>query len=134
MTQVTYDPIKHMEFIQGVISRLSSNSFLIKGWTITVTTGLLALAVNNSTSLFAVVAALAAVAFWCLDAVYLRRERMYRCLYEAVSSGSHQCFSMDTDRHGGAVERWFRILWSGTLFGLHGPVVLVAVLTALCVG
>ena len=28
--------IKHLEIIQGVVNRLASNSFLIKGWSMTI--------------------------------------------------------------------------------------------------
>ncbi len=38
------DKRKHLEFIQGVINRHNSNSFMIKGWTITITAALYALA------------------------------------------------------------------------------------------
>ena len=30
--------MKHIEMIQGVISRMTRNSFMLKGWTITVPT------------------------------------------------------------------------------------------------
>jgi hypothetical protein len=35
--------IKHLEFIQGVITRMNANSFQIKGWSVTITAALLAL-------------------------------------------------------------------------------------------
>ena len=35
--------IKHLEFIQTTINRMAGNSFLLKGWTVTLTGGLLAL-------------------------------------------------------------------------------------------
>ena len=28
--------VKHLEFIQGVVNRLGGNSFLLKGWSMTV--------------------------------------------------------------------------------------------------
>jgi hypothetical protein len=31
---------KHLEFIQGVITRMNTSSFLIKGWTITLVSAL----------------------------------------------------------------------------------------------
>ena len=34
---------RHLEFIQGIIARMNSNSFQIKGWTITIFSALLAL-------------------------------------------------------------------------------------------
>ena len=32
---MTEEQIKHLEFIQGIINRMNSNSFAIKGWAIT---------------------------------------------------------------------------------------------------
>ena len=40
--------MKHLEFIQNVITRMNSNSFLIKGWAITLVSALFALAANGS--------------------------------------------------------------------------------------
>ncbi len=48
--------IKHLEFIQIVISRMNSNSFLIKGWTITLMSALFALAAKDTNF----------NTFWCL--------------------------------------------------------------------
>jgi hypothetical protein len=31
--------LKHLEFIQGVIARLANNSFLLKGWSVTLVAG-----------------------------------------------------------------------------------------------
>ena len=39
---------KHLEFIQSVIARMNSNSFLIKGWSITLVSALFALAAKDS--------------------------------------------------------------------------------------
>ena len=33
--------IRHLEMIQGVINRLSTNSFLLKGWSLSLITGLI---------------------------------------------------------------------------------------------
>ena len=35
--------LKHLEFIQNAINRMASNSFIIKGWCITLIVGLFAL-------------------------------------------------------------------------------------------
>ena len=43
MTNDMETKIRHLEMIQGVITRMSSNSFLLKGWAITVMAGVLVL-------------------------------------------------------------------------------------------
>ena len=35
---------KHLEFIQGTVNRLSTNSFLLKGWSVVLVSALFALA------------------------------------------------------------------------------------------
>ena len=41
------DKQKHLEMIQSVINRLSTNSFLLKGLSVTLFSALLALSTNN---------------------------------------------------------------------------------------
>ena len=40
--------IAHLGFIQGVINRLGSNSFLLKGWSITLVAACFALATKDA--------------------------------------------------------------------------------------
>lgn len=76
--------IAHLGFIQGVITRLGNNSFMIKGWCIALVAALFAL---SSSYRVAVISFLAILIFWCLDAFFLHQERMYIKLYEDVASG-----------------------------------------------
>ncbi len=78
------DRIKHMEMIQAVVGRLAGNSFLVKGWSITVTGVFLGFALDRDNSGLAVAAILPILIFWALDAYYLRSERLFRALYDRV--------------------------------------------------
>lgn len=80
------DKRKHLEFIQGVINRLASNTFLFKGWSITITCAVLAAIVATSNIKFAWIIIGTAVVFWLVDAYYLMLERQYRQLYSEVSA------------------------------------------------
>lgn len=92
------DRIEHLKMIQAVISRMAQNSFLIKGWTVTLIAALFALAAADSNPAMVVIALVPAVGFWLLDAYFLRQERLFRSLYDAVRSGSGPTdFSMKTD-------------------------------------
>ena len=42
--------IAHLEMIQGIVNRLSQNSFLLKGWTVVVVSGLLAVGAARTES------------------------------------------------------------------------------------
>src|SRR5579875_1978829 len=62
--------LKHLEFIQGVIARMSNSSFLFKGWAITIAAGLSAFAATSSQSVLRVAligAIVSSVLFWGID-------------------------------------------------------------------
>lgn len=77
--------IRHLEMIQGVISRMASNSFLLKGWAVTLVAGIFALSAKDADKLYFIIAYIPIIVFWGLDAYYLLQERLYRSLYEKVS-------------------------------------------------
>jgi hypothetical protein len=68
--------LKHLEFIQSVIDRLSGNSFLLKGWGVTLVAGLFALAAKDSNPKYVVVAYLPVLVFWLIDGYFLSKERV----------------------------------------------------------
>jgi len=127
---------KHLEFIQNIINRMSNNSFLLKGWNVTVSSAILALIISDPNPLFAVVALFSALSFWGLDAYYLRQERLFRSLYNdlrlstiAKKTKKVEVFSLDTDNYDTQVPSWFRTLWSRSVFWLHGVVIAVVIIT-----
>lgn len=75
---------KHLELVQGVINRMASNSFMLKGWDVTLVAGIFALAGKDADKLYFLVAYVPVLVFWGLDAYYLLQERLYRSLYEKV--------------------------------------------------
>lgn len=88
---------KHLDFIQLTITRMAANSFLLKGWTITIVVAILAFLMKEGRPLAAFTAVLPVVAFWVLDAYYLKQERAYRALYnDAISKDSNvERYSLD---------------------------------------
>jgi hypothetical protein len=77
--------IRHLELIQDVISRLGNDGFLVKGWCLTFAGALFGFAFESRNAWLAVVAFIATLAFWWLDAYFLRCERLFRLLYARVS-------------------------------------------------
>lgn len=75
---------KHLELVQSVINRMASNSFMLKGWAVTLVAGIFALAGKDTDKLYFLVAYVPVLVFWGLDAYYLLQERLYRSLYEKV--------------------------------------------------
>lgn len=78
------EKIKHLEFIQSIISRMANNSFIIKGWSITVLTAIFLLANIETNINFVFVALIPTIFFFFLDAYFLQLERKYRKLYNLV--------------------------------------------------
>ena len=77
--------MKHLEFIQNVITRMNSNSFMVKGWAVTLVAALFALSDETTNKYFYMIALIPIPAFWFLDGFFLATERRYRELYSAVS-------------------------------------------------
>ncbi len=123
------DREKHLELIQGVINRMAGNSFQLKGWSVVLVSALFALAANDARVHFVFVAYFPAIAFWVLDAYFLRQERMFRKLYDAVRQqpDPKSDFSMDTSEYKGEVDSWLGTCLSDTLLIFHGVVLAVIV-------
>jgi hypothetical protein len=80
------DHHKHMDYVQDVISRLANNSFLTKGWAITLASALIGFAATQKHSGLALAAFVPTIALWFLDTYYLRLERAFRDMYDDVAA------------------------------------------------
>ena len=114
--------------IQTVIERMGRNSFLLKGWSVTLAAALVGLASAQSDRSFAVIAAVAAAILGLLDAYYLALERAYRGLYADAVGGRAPDWSLAARPVGlGDVAH---AATSPTVLALHGVVVVAAVVVA----
>ena len=77
--------IKFLEMIQGIINRMAGNSFLLKGWAVTLMAGIFALAAKDANFSFFLIAYVPIILFWFLDSYYLQLERKYRVLYNRAT-------------------------------------------------
>jgi hypothetical protein len=127
------EQIKHLEFIQAVIARMANNSFLLKGWSVTLAVTLLGLAVRSSSPKFAALALVPPICFWAPDAYYLRQERLFRKLYDQVRQLSTTewpetgQFNMSTDGIATEVSSWVKTLLAPTIFGIHLTVIVLVI-------
>ena len=76
--------LKHLDLIQNTITRMSHNSFLLKGWAVTLVGALFALSDKNIDGGIVVIAILLTAMFWLLDAYYLSKEHLFRLHYDVV--------------------------------------------------
>ena len=128
MTQLDQAKIAHLEMVQNVITRMASNSFALKAVTVTLTAGVLAFtgAVTNPTPKILLAALVPIVMLWGLDAQYLRLERLFRRLYDAIRRGEvEEPFSMDITRYAPAEQHVVRIALSWSVVAFYAPIALV---------
>lgn len=127
--------LKHLEMIQAVINRLAANSFLAKGWSLTLVSALFAISASGANDIQALLAFIPAVVFWGLDGYFLWEERKFRGLYDLVRrlDASEIDFSMDTSLTKKKLS-WTNALFSVTLapfhFGLLGSILVVNLLSS----
>jgi hypothetical protein len=126
--------LKEVELIQAVIKRMASNSFLIKGWTITLVVATLLL---KGPRYQAWIAFIPLLMFWSLDAYFLWQERMYRQLYSWVVSNrlktSDHLFDLNARRFEKSVQSKYRIMLSITLgwfYGLIGTLIVIYIIAS----
>ena len=92
MFEPSDNQVRHLEIIQGVINRMASNTFALK-----VLAGILAAAVlsyagaaNDVQPVLVWIGVIPVGAFWYLDCRYLRLEKLFRKLYNAVRKAPGQ--------------------------------------------
>lgn len=115
--------IAHLTMLQGVISRMGSNSFTLKALSATFGSAAVAItATADEPSLYYAVAAIVPILiFWLMDAQYLRYERAYRSLYDHVRRGEEiDAYSLDASPFMKDIKSVFRVAfsWSVILFYL----------------
>lgn len=124
--------LKEIDLIQDVIKRMAFNSFLIKGWTITLVVVTLLLRGDNYQVWMAFIPLLV---FWFLDSYFLQQERLYRKLYEWVINNrlntKEYLFDMNAYRFKDEVQSRFRIMFSITLGWFYGSIAILIVIYAI---
>lgn len=132
MSQLDEYRVKHLEFIQGVVNRLSTNSFLLKGWTVLIVAALLSFSISENSRFLAAFSILPLAVFWGLDGYFLWEERKYRRHYDRVRKGLETPvdFSMDVSDLIVETGGWWKAVWSRTLLAFHGTVLLSIIFTS----
>ena len=117
---------KEIDLIQACITRMANNSFLLKGWAVSIIAVILALADKAlEPALLSAVVLIPLFSFWYLDAYFLRTERMYRQLYAWVlekrcSGDESLLYDLNPHRFTDAVDSTRNTMWSITLRWFYG--------------
>ena len=134
--------MKEIDLIQGCINRMAQNSFVIKGWTITLIAVVLALLPETvDLQVLSGVGVIATLCFWYLDAFFLRTERLYRWKYEWVIKNrkvsAEHCYDLNPDnekmwmpdKYGNARVKppIIRIMITKTLTPVYLPLLILSI-------
>jgi hypothetical protein len=110
---------------------MAQNSFQLKGWTVTLAAALEVFLKGEARPAWLFVPALPVIAFWLLDASYLRRERLFRRLFDHVrTKNGPPDFSMDVRPFAAEIWPVLTAAMSPTIIGFYGPVLLAVILLA----
>jgi len=119
---------KEINLVQDIIKRMASNSFMMKGWSITLVVATLLL---KGSKYQVPIALIPLFSFWVLDAYFLRQERLYRKLYEWIIfnrlKSEDYLFDLNAYRFKGNVQSTFRIVFSITLAWFYGLIFLLII-------
>jgi hypothetical protein len=110
--------IKHLEFVHNTINRLSHKSFLVKSWSITLITGLLAFGIEKQNLLLFYLAIPVVLLFWFLDTYYLWLEKVFRALYDGILEKSVKPLSMDISDFKNSTK-FFKVLFRPTVISIY---------------
>ena len=126
------EQIKHLEFIQNVITRMNTNSFQIKSWSIVIVSALMAIYASTQNNYFFLTAIFPTSIFWFLDAYYLNQERKFRGLYNDVSGVRDnpqeiKLFAMRPDLYVGGQYSYWSAFFSVTILKMYLAMIIILV-------
>lgn len=134
---------KEIDLIQACIARMANNSFLVKGWLITLMAVVLALLPKTfNIKILCIVGFVACGCFWYLDGFFLKMEKLYRWKYEWVIRNRLEVDSFCYDLNPYNTKMWIdnsdgthkiepsiiKIMFTKTLTPLYFPIILTVIL------
>lgn len=125
---LTEDQRKSLELLQGIIGRLSTHGFLLKGWAVTLVTALLTFSGATGQERLATLALVPTVIFWALDAYLLAREHQYRRIFNLTRQGQQDAFDFQLEAL--TAGTWALSAFRPAMLVFYVPVVLVVLIVA----
>ncbi|MBL7186064.1 MAG: hypothetical protein ISS70_07040 [Phycisphaerae bacterium] len=127
---------KEIDLIQDCIKRMAHNSFLLKGWTVSLVAIVLALAKDFDLIYLCLLLLLPVICFWYLDAFFLYTEKMYRRMYEWVianrSKTDEHLYNLNPHCFKKEVPGELKIMFSKTLFVFYGIPAFALIICFIC--
>ena len=119
--------IAHMSMIQGVVTRLETNSFTLKALGMTLAAAVLAFSgsVKNPNWVYPLAGLFPVLIFWIMDAKYLRIGRLFRRLYDSVRLGNiDEPFSMNIKPYMKKEQSVLRIAFSWSVCWFYFSIII----------
>lgn len=138
ISEVRKNKIEHLKMIEEIIKRMASNSFYLKGWSVSLLSAILVFAKLEADICFIFVALLPTIAFWYLDSFYLQIERKYRILYKKVQDDYNNekddviLFDMNTSKI--KVDNVIRIMFSKSILPIYLTIIGIIILLFIIIG
>ena len=110
--------IKHLEMTQAIINRLGTNSFQLKGWSMTLIVAATVLIARYGLQSPCIILTfiLPILGFWILDGYFLWQERLFRKVYDEIRQQEDTDFKMDVMKHRNKPKcSWWSAVFSVTL-------------------
>ena len=122
--------IEHLKMVQAIIARMAGNSAQMKTWTVLLVTAVITfLGLSDGPEWPVVVSGCVPVlAFWRMDARYLRLERCYRHLHEKIVSGAEIApFDLNYKPYAHEDDSIWRVAWSWSVWSFYGLLLVMIV-------
>ncbi len=116
---------QYLGFIQDAIKRMSGNSASLKTWLAPILTLLFALAAAKDNTLMFVAGLVITVAFWMMDAQYLRLERAYRRLYDKAVDGDTRLYDLNPHPYDNGACDYLSALFSWSTVAYYFTLIVV---------
>jgi len=132
MKRYSEEKMKHLEFLQNIITRMNTNSFQIKTWSVTINAALLAVYASSGNITYLLIPILPTIIFWFLDTFYLQQERKFKGVYNEVAglTGTEKRifirnFEMPIQKYTKKPYRFLDVFFSKTILLFYCSMVII---------
>lgn len=124
--------VKHLEMVQGLITRMAGYGASFKSYCITVVTAVVGFALTLHRPAVAALALLPVLAFASADAQYLRVERRFRDLFNLIrKEGWETIPTFDINLRSAPAQSYVSAITSWSIVGFYAPLAIGVILAVL---
>lgn len=122
---------KEIDLIQNCIKRMAQNSFIVKGWMLSLITLILSFGIvkDFNEEKLCLIVLIPLLSFWFLDAFFLQVEKKYRKLYQWTINNREKTndflFDLNPKRFDNQVPSIIKIMFSKTIWPIYITTLLI---------